>query len=66
MTINVGTRTAVLIPESEAARILRVHEDAIRAWCSEGVLTSGPKAGAGRRLVTMDSVLALISPAPSR
>ncbi len=66
MVLNAGTRTLVLIPESEAASILRVHEDAIRAWCSQGVLTSGPKAGAGRRTVTMDSVLALVSPAPSR
>ncbi len=66
MALGRRTTSSLLIARSDAARILRVHEEAIRFWCSEGVLTSGSREGAYSQMVTMDSVLALISPVPSR
>ncbi len=64
MVVSDRKSATILLAESEAARILRVHPEAVRVWCSEGVLTPCSYSRADRPMVTMDSVLALISPIP--
>ena len=46
----------------EAAEVLNVHEDAIRAWCDMGILESYCFNGRRGVFVNEDSVKALVRP----
>lgn len=63
MVVSERVRVANLLTEAEAALLLGVHVEAVRSWCDEGILSASVGGGAGR-LITEDSVLALIPPLP--
>lgn len=63
MLVGGRLRAPNLLTVGEAALLLGVQVEAVMLWCDQGILISSSEGPRDSRIITEDSVLALIPPA---